>query len=122
MEWRDELNSKYLAIKPFINHIDLLWYHQFQTGRRTGDIHFVSQVWHSLRYFEITPLKSGLSKLVISYHKHKLNPILVHYIYHQSKKGKTCEKDSPLLKNDITDNLEPQKPVIYSRYMEFQEE
>jgi len=53
---------------------------------------------------------------VISYHKHKLNPILVHYIYHQSKKGKTCEKDSPLLKNDITDNLEPQKPVIYSRY------
>jgi hypothetical protein len=30
--------------------------------------------------------------------------------------GKPCEKDLPLLKTDITNNLEPQKPVIYSRY------
>jgi hypothetical protein len=30
------------------------------------------------------------------------------------KKGKPCKKDLPLLKNDITNNLEPQKPVIYS--------
>jgi hypothetical protein len=37
------------------------------------------------------------------------------YIYHKNKKGKPCEMDLPLLKNDITNNVEPQKPVIYSR-------
>jgi len=60
-----------------------------------------------------------LSKLVISYHKHKLNPILVHYIYHTNEKGKLLKKDLPLLKYDITNILEPQKPVIYSRYHRF---
>jgi len=35
---------------------------------------------------------------VISCHKHKLNPILVHYIYHKNKKGKPCEMDLPLFK------------------------
>jgi hypothetical protein len=34
------------------------------------------------------------------------------------QKGKPCEMDLPLLKDDITDNLEPQKPVIYSRYQQ----
>jgi len=32
--------------------------------------------------------------------------------------GKPCENDLPLLKSDITNILEPQKPVIYSRYMQ----
>ena len=41
-------------------------------------------------------------KPVISCHKHKLNPILVHYIYHNNEKGKPCRKDLALLKNDIT--------------------
>jgi len=36
----------------------------------------------------------------------------------QSQKGKPYEKDLPSLKNDITNNLEPQKPVIYSRYLQ----
>ena len=54
--------------------------------------------------------------LQISYHKHKLNPILVHYIYHQNEKDKPRKTDLPLLKDDITNNLEPQKPAIYSRY------
>jgi len=58
------------------------------------------------------------TKIQISCHKHKLNPILVHYIYHKNEKGKTCQMDLPLLKNDITNNLESQKPVIYSRYMQ----
>jgi hypothetical protein len=40
------------------------------------------------------------------------------YIYHKNEKGKPSEKDLPLLKNDITNNLETQKPVIYSRYLE----
>ena len=35
----------------------------------------------------------------------------------KNQKDKPCKKDLPLLKNDITNNLEPQKPVIYSRYM-----
>ena len=38
------------------------------------------------------------------------------YIYHKNEKGKPCETDLPLLKNDITNNLGSQKPVIYSRY------
>jgi len=53
--------------------------------------------------------------LQIPYHKHKLNPILVHYIYHKNEKGKPSEMDLPLLKNDITNILRPQKPAIYSR-------
>ena len=61
----------------------------------------------------------GLLALQISYHKHNLKPTLVHYIYHKNKKGKPCQKDLPLLKNDITNNLGPQKPVIYSRYQLF---
>ena len=43
-------------------------------------------------------MKIGLVKPVISYHKHKLNPILIHYIYHKSEKGKPRKKDLPLLK------------------------
>jgi len=31
----------------------------------------------------------------------------------KNQKGKPCEMDLPLLKNNITNNLEPQKPVIY---------
>jgi len=57
-------------------------------------------------------------ELYISCHKHKLNPILVLYIYHKNEKGKPCEMDLPLLKNDITKILRPQKPVIYSRYQQ----
>ena len=30
------------------------------------------------------------------------------------QRGKTCEKDLPLFNNDITNNLGPQKPAIYS--------
>ena len=41
----------------------------------------------TLRYIESIPWKSSMSKPVISYHKHKLNPILVHYIYHKNEKG-----------------------------------
>ena len=41
---------------------------------------------------------SNARKVKISYHKHKLNPILVHYIYHKNQKGKPGEKDFPLLK------------------------
>jgi hypothetical protein len=33
----------------------------------------------------------------------------------KNQKGKPCEKDLPLLKNDITKRLRPQKRVIYSR-------
>jgi len=58
----------------------------------------------------------------VSYHKHKLNPILVHYIYHKNEKGKPRKTDLPLLKNDITTILRPQKPAIYSRYSRFQRE
>jgi len=32
----------------------------------------------------------------------------------KNQKGKPSEMDLPLLKNDITNNLEPQKSVIYS--------
>jgi hypothetical protein len=44
--------------------------------------------------------------------------ILIAYIVKSIKnqKGKPCEMDLPFLKNDITNNLGPQKPVIYSRY------
>jgi hypothetical protein len=32
----------------------------------------------------------------------------------KKQKGKPCKMDLPLLKNDIPNNLEPQKPVIHS--------
>ena len=32
----------------------------------------------------------------------------------KNEKGKPSKMDLPLLKNDITNNLEPQKPVVYS--------
>ncbi len=50
-------------------------------------------------------------------HIHILKSVHAYYIYHKNKKGKPPKKDLPLLKNDITNNLGPQKPVIYSRYM-----
>ena len=57
-------------------------------------------------------------KVNISCQKHSLKPTLVHYIYHKNEKGKSSEKDMPLLKNDIPNNLGPQKPVIYSEIVE----
>ncbi len=38
------------------------------------------------------------------------------------KKGKPRKKDLPLLKNDITRILRPQKPVIYSRNLQFRDD
>jgi hypothetical protein len=35
------------------------------------------------------------------------------------KRANPAKKDLLLLKNDIPNNLEPQKPVIYSRYQRF---
>jgi len=46
-----------------------------------------------------------LREPVISCQTHKLKPILICYIYHQNEKGKLCEMDLPLLKNDISNNL-----------------
>jgi hypothetical protein len=34
--------------------------------------------------------------------------------YKKKEKSKPQKKDLPLLKNDIPNNLEPQKPVIHS--------
>jgi hypothetical protein len=34
----------------------------------------------------------------------------------KNQKGKLRKKNSPLLKNNIPNNLKPQKPVVYSRY------
>ena len=52
----------------------------------------------------------------ISYQNNNPKWVDTHYIYRimspQSQKGKPCEKDLPLLKNDIPNILEPQKPVI----------
>jgi hypothetical protein len=56
-----------------------------------------------------------LFQFKISFHEHNLKPILADYIYHKNKKGKPSEKDLPLLKNDIPNNLYPQKPVIDSK-------
>ena len=53
----------------------------------------------------------------IPYQNNNLKSVHADYIYHQNKKGKPCEMDLPSLKYDITNNLEPQKLVIYSRYM-----
>ena len=44
-----------------------------------------------------------------------LKSILPDYIYHKNEKGKPCEMELPFLKNDITNNLWPQKPVVYCR-------
>jgi hypothetical protein len=54
-------------------------------------------------------------KVQIPYQSSNLNQLYMFYIYHQNEKGKPCKNDLPLLKNDIPNNLEPQKPVIYSR-------
>jgi hypothetical protein len=50
----------------------------------------------------------------ISFHENNLKPILADYIYQKINKGKPSEKDLPLLKNDIPNYLDPQKPVIDS--------
>jgi hypothetical protein len=63
--------------------------------------------------------EEGCARFKIPYHKHKLKPFLADYIYHKNEKGKPCEMDLPLMKNDITNNLRSQKPVIYSRYQHF---
>jgi len=55
--------------------------------------------------------------VVISYQYLQPKTIYADYIYHKNEKGKPPTNDLPLLKNDITDNLESQKPVIYSRDM-----
>ena len=52
----------------------------------------------------------------ITCQNNNLKQTLVRYIYHKNQKDKPCEKDLPLLKNDIPNNLGSQKPVIYSRY------
>ena len=39
----------------------------------------------------------------------------------KTKRANPRKKDLPLLKNDITNKLGPQKPVIYSRYMHLDE-
>jgi hypothetical protein len=44
------------------------------------------------------------------------NPILSDYIYHQNEKSKPCEKDLPLLENDITTFELALKYGIHSRY------
>jgi hypothetical protein len=51
--------------------------------------------------------------------KHSPTSISSDYIYriiHKNQKGKPLKKDLPLLKNDITTIVRPQKIVIYSRY------
>ena len=52
-------------------------------------------------------------------HAHILKSVHAHYIYHKNKMGKPSQMDLPLFKNDIPNNLQPQKPVIYSRYQRF---
>ena len=54
--------------------------------------------------------------------KHNLKPILTDYIYRiipsKDQKGKPQKMDLPLLKNDITNKLGPQKPAINSETVE----
>jgi hypothetical protein len=57
--------------------------------------------------------------VVISYHYPHPKTIYTDCIYHKNEKGKLCEMDLPLLKNDITNNLRSQKPVIYIRNQNF---
>ena len=40
-------------------------------------------------------------RIQIPCHTHNLKPVLADYIYHKNEKGKLCEMDLPLLKNDI---------------------
>jgi len=40
------------------------------------------------------------------------------YIYHKNEKRKPPKMDLPFLKNDIPNNLWPQKPVVYSESVE----
>jgi hypothetical protein len=56
----------------------------------------------------------------ILYQNNNLKSINTDYIYlkiGEKAEGKPCEKDLPLMKNDITKILRPQKPVIYSSYV-----
>jgi hypothetical protein len=61
-------------------------------------------------------VKIGLVKTCAFWPKYNLKSIHADYIYHKNEKGKTCQTDLPLLKDDITKILRPQKPVIYSIY------
>jgi hypothetical protein len=47
------------------------------------------------------------------------NSIYSNYIYHKNERGKPCEMDLPLSKNDITRILRPRKPVIESTGLGF---
>jgi len=58
-----------------------------------------------------------LEKPVLSCQKHNLKSIHACYIYHKNEKGKPPKMDLPLLKNDIPNNLWPQKPVVYCSEM-----
>ena len=40
----------------------------------------------------------------------------ISYFLQNCKKGKPSERSLPLLKNDIPNNLKPQKPVFYYGY------
>ena len=74
---------------------------------------------NKVQIIEIATWKSGLSKPVLTCHEHNLKSVHVDYIYHKNEKGKPCEIDLSLMKNNIPNNLKPQKPVFYCRYMEF---
>jgi len=68
-------------------------------------------------YIEIRRNKLGFSKPAITYHHHRFKHLNFQYIYRISykiAKRQTREKDSPLLKNDITAFVRSQKPIIYS--------
>jgi hypothetical protein len=58
----------------------------------------------------------------ISCQSHILIQPLSSYIYHKKSKRQTLRKGFALLKNDITNNLKLQKPVIYSRYQNMDNE
>jgi len=46
-----------------------------------------------------------------------LSTLHISHNFNKKSKGQTPEKGFAQLKDDITNNLGPQKPVIYSRYM-----
>ncbi len=54
----------------------------------------------------------------ISCHTHNLKPIPNSYIYHKNEKGKLCEMDLPLLKNDITTTIAALQNEIHSETVE----
>jgi len=54
----------------------------------------------------------------LSFQSNNLKPINTDYIYLKNETGKPPKTDLPLLKNDITNILEPQKPVIHSRNLQ----